>query len=69
MSATCNPDRKKCFFANSVYSSGKTLRSDLDNVSFYLNNAEFDCHKSAKRRFLVRKIVNLFCMQCGSAKR
>ena len=49
------------FLANSVYSFGKSLRSDIDNVPFCLNNAEFNCHESAKRRFLVRKLVNLFC--------
>ena len=58
---SANPDRKRCFLVNSVYSSKKTLQSDLDNVPFYLNNAEFNCHKSAKERFLVAKIVNLTC--------
>ena len=49
------------FMANSVYSSRKTLRSDLDIVPFYLNNTEFNYHESAKERFLAAKIVNLAC--------
>ena len=48
---SANPDRKRCFLVNSVYSSKKTLQSDLDNVPFYLNNAEFNCHKSAREIF------------------
>ena len=43
------------FFAKSVYSSWTTLRSDLDNVPFYLANAEINCNESAKERFLVAK--------------
>ena len=46
---------------NSVYSSWKILRSDLDNVLFYLTNAEINCHESAKERFLVAKILNMAC--------
>ena len=56
------------FFGELVYSSRKTLQSDLDNVPFYLNNAEFNCHESAKERFLVAKIVNLTFFVCMPPK-
>ena len=43
------------FLANSVHSYRKTLRSDIGNVPFYLNNAKFNCHESVKERFSVAK--------------
>ena len=48
--------RNNVFLPNSMYSSRKTLQLDLDNVLFYLNNAEFNCQESTKWKFLVKKL-------------